>query len=111
MARTYQSGDVVVVTLPLTVGPGDKARPAVVLLDTEDNDVIVVPTTSQGARTDFDVEIQDLQRAGLTTISWARVNKPQTVHKGLISKRTGRLATPDWQRVRAKAEEVNGLIK
>jgi mRNA interferase MazF len=68
----YRSGEVVLLTLPFTGGAGRKRRPAVVLLDMGDADIIVVPVTSQAARSSFDVPLLDWRQAGLHLASIVR---------------------------------------
>ncbi len=110
MPKAFQPGDVIVVTMPFTGGSGVKTRTAVVLIDPGDDDVVVVPMTSQGARTEFDIEVTDLQRAHLNEMSWVRGDKPQTVGKNLVSKRVGQLATPDKQQVIAAVKKFWALL-
>gem|GEM_PF-4871135 len=50
MIQHYDSGEVVLMTLQFTAGTGAKRRPTLVLLDTGDADMIVVPITSRAAR-------------------------------------------------------------
>jgi len=62
---TYPIGDLVLVDFPFTVsGPG-KPRPALVILDTGDADVLLARVTTQAYAGTFDVQIVDWQQAGL----------------------------------------------
>jgi mRNA interferase MazF len=97
----YRPGDVVLVMLPYTGGEGAKRRPAVVLLDVDDADVIVVPVTSQAIRTRFDVALQNWSQAGLRLPSIVRVDKPAALHRRLIDRALGALTDRDWADVRA----------
>jgi mRNA-degrading endonuclease toxin of MazEF toxin-antitoxin module len=59
---SYQPGDLVLVDFPFTVsGPG-KPRPALVILDTGDADVVLARVTTQVANTPFDVTLADWQQ-------------------------------------------------
>ena len=61
----FQVGDLVLVEFPFTVsGPG-KPRPALVILDTGDADVLVARVTTQAQTTAWDVLISGWQQAGL----------------------------------------------
>jgi mRNA interferase MazF len=52
---SYQAGDVVLVDFPFTVsGPG-KPRPALVILDTGDADLLLARVTTQSRVTTYDV--------------------------------------------------------
>jgi mRNA interferase MazF len=61
----YQIGDVLLVDFPFTAsGPG-KPRPALVILDTGDADVMLARVTTQARGSQFDVPILAWQQAGL----------------------------------------------
>jgi mRNA interferase MazF len=77
----YLAGDVLLVDFPLTTtGPG-KARPALVLLDTGDADVVLARVTTQSHNTPFDVPISQWQQAGLLAPSTVRLHKLATLAK------------------------------
>ncbi len=63
--ETYQTGEVILLLFPFSDTAGSRRRPALVLLDTGDEDIIVARITSQIARSEFDVELTDWQPAGL----------------------------------------------
>ena len=48
--NVYRPGDVVLLVYPFTSGEGAKKRPALVLLDTGDDDVVAARITSQAPR-------------------------------------------------------------
>lgn len=109
--QVYRPGDVVILEYPFASGGGAKPRPAVVLADTGDADVVVIPATTQGQRSEYDVEVADLVRAGLDRVSRIRTHKPQTVEKGLITRRAGRLADHDWDKVAAAVRQWTALVR
>lgn len=74
-------------------------RPALVLLDTGDADIVVARITSQPARTTHDVVIFQWQGAGLLLPSIVRLDKLATLEKGLVDRRLGVLAPVDESRV------------
>ncbi len=100
--QQYNSGDIVLLLFPFADVSGSKRRPALVLLDTNDEDIIVARVTGQPIRTTFDVEVIEWQQAGLRLPSIVRVNKIATLEKRLIERRLGALMTTDWARVREK---------
>jgi len=102
----YRPGDVVLLLYPFTNGQGRKQRPALVLLDTGDADVVVARITSSLTRGSFDVELAEWHRAGLLAPSVVRVHKLLTVEKGLIAERLGALAPGDWAQVRAAVQRL-----
>jgi len=53
----YQGGEMVLLSFPFTDATARRRRPALVLLDTGDEDMVVARITSQPLRTPFDVEI------------------------------------------------------
>jgi mRNA interferase MazF len=106
---TYRPGDVVLLLYPFTSGERAKKRPALVLLDTGDDDVVVARITSQVTRSDFDVELAQWQREGLLAESAVRVHKLLTVEKELIKRRLGTLTPNDWAQVRAAIKRLWAL--
>jgi mRNA interferase MazF len=79
----YQPGDLVLVSFPQTRGTQHKTRPALVILDVGDADVLVARVTTQACTTAFDVAIANWQGAGLLAASVARLHKLATLAKAL----------------------------
>lgn len=102
----YGAGEVVLVEFPFTGGEGNKRRPALILLDTGDNDVIVARVTSQEGRDEFDVEVKNWKTAGLLRESIVRVHKIATLEKTLITRKMGKLTASDWADVKAAIERL-----
>lgn len=93
MAARYQIGDVVRTTIP-GVDLTKPQRPAVVLADLGDDDVIVALITKVGPRSEYDIPIKEWQAAGLTLPCFARVNKPVTTQKARVEV-AGKLTAAD----------------
>jgi mRNA interferase MazF len=91
---TYQFGDVLLISFPFSNLVGSKRRPALVLLDTGDQDVIVARITSQNAQTALDADLTDWHEAGLRLPSVVRIHKIASLEKQLVERRLGRL-TPN----------------
>ncbi|RKY59086.1 MAG: type II toxin-antitoxin system PemK/MazF family toxin [Candidatus Latescibacterota bacterium] len=104
--ESYRPGDVVLLSFPFVDVAGVKRRPALVLLDTGDEDVIVARVTSQAARGPFDVELVDWRQAGLLLPSVVRVHKVATLEKRLVERRLGMLTSKDWERVRTAIRDL-----
>jgi len=102
----YHHGDVVLVSFPFTGSASGKRRPAVVLVDTGDQDLVAARVTSQTSRSPFDVDIQDWRQAGLRLPSIVRVHKVATLQKQLIERRLGTLMHDDWANVRAALQQL-----
>jgi mRNA interferase MazF len=104
--KAYRSGEIVLLSFPFADTTGAKRRPALVILDTGDEDIIVVRVTSQVAQTAFDVELMEWQQAGLLFPSVVRVHKVATLEKRLVERRLGMLTPSDWTQVRVKIQQL-----
>jgi len=104
--KNYRSGEVVLLNFPFTDATVAKRRPALVILDVGDEDLIVARVTSQAAQAAFDVELVDWQKAGLLLPSVARVHKLATLEKRLVERRLGALTAGDWAQVRTRMQQL-----
>jgi mRNA interferase MazF len=95
----YKPGDVVLVRFPFTSGAETKLRPALVILDTGDADLLVARITTQSSLTPFDVAVIEWRGAGLLAPSNARLHKLATLEKADIHRTLGHLQTADRQSV------------
>jgi mRNA interferase MazF len=109
--NSYHPGEVILVLFPFADAAGAKRRPALVLLDTGDEDIVVARLTSQVSQTVFDVELVDWQQAGLLLPSVARVHKVATLEKRLVERRLGMLTPNDWAQVRARIQQLWASIQ
>jgi mRNA interferase MazF len=108
--QNYQSGEVLLLLFPFADAAGTRRRPALVLLDTGDADIVVARVTSQTVRTAFDVELVEWQQAGLLLPSVVRVHKVATLEKRLVERRLGTLTSNDWAQVRARLQQLWATI-
>lgn len=92
---TLRPGEVVLVRIDFHHTAGGKVRPAVVLLDSGDDDFVAAPVTSHPGRSDFDVAIRNWREAGLNVASTIRVHKLTVLAKDEIVRRLGELASDD----------------
>ncbi len=104
--QNYRSGEIVLLAFPFADATRAKRRPALVLLDTGDEDIVVARVTSQVARGPFDVELLEWKQAGLLLPSVVRVHKVATMEKRLVERRLGTLTASDWARVRAMIQQL-----
>lgn len=96
---SYQIGDLLLVDFPFTTtGPG-KPRPALVILDTGDADVVLARVTTQSHGSPYDVPILAWQKAGLLAPSVVRLHKLATLVKNRVHKHLGSLEVADRQSV------------
>ena len=102
----FNTGEIVIISFPFSNLAGTVRRPALVLLDSGDDDMVVARVTSQSVRDDFDVEILEWEQAGLLLPSIARVHKLATLDKNLAERRLGILTFGDWMQVRSTFERL-----
>lgn len=67
---TFEPGEL---AFPFTSGAGSKQRPALVVFDAGDSDIIVASVTTQLRSSAFDITILGWQAAGLLAPSTARM--------------------------------------
>ena len=105
----FLPGDIDLVSFPFGGSSQAKVRPAMVMLDTGDDDVVVARiTTQQAHRTPHDVAIGEWQPAGLLAPSVVRLHKLATLEKKLIQRTLGRLQPVDRASVSAVLRQVFG---
>jgi mRNA-degrading endonuclease toxin of MazEF toxin-antitoxin module len=92
---TLRPGEVILIRIDFRQTPGGKLRPAVVLLDSADDDFVAAPITSRLRVSDFDLPIHGWREAGLNTPSTIRVHKLTVLTKGEIVRRLGGLTDAD----------------
>lgn len=92
---TLKPGEVVLIRMQFHQAPGSKVRPAVVLLDTGDDDFIAAPITSQPARAAQDIAISNWRASGLNVASTVRVHKLAVLGKAEIARKLGTLSEAD----------------
>ncbi len=97
----YAPGELVVVAFPFTAGRQAKNRPALVVLDTGDADVVVARMTSKPPVTAFDIPVTDWSAAGLRSPAVIRLHKLFTLEKTQVHFRLGHLQPADRQTVAA----------
>lgn len=76
-------GTIVLLKFPFTDGKTFKKRPALVINDSGDGDIIVCRITSQIYTTKNDIFVEDWQNCGLKLPSVIRVHKLATLEKNL----------------------------
>src|SRR5687768_10230859 len=103
---SYQAGDLVLVAFPFTSGQGAKVRPAMVVADTGDADVLVARLTTKAPQSASDVPIAAWSAAGLLGPANARVHKLATIEKSLVHKQLGHLDPTDRPQIAAMLKQV-----
>ena len=88
-------GEVVLLRMEFHQTTGGKVRPAVVLLDTGDDDFVAAPVTSRPTLSEYDLPVQEWKTAGLNVPSFIRVHKLTVLPKSGMVRQLGRLTKPD----------------
>ena len=96
---THLPGEIVLIAFPFTGGTGTKRRPALVLLDAGDSDVLLARVTTKEYDTRYDAPLADWRAAGLLAPSVVRLHKLATLERTLIERVIGRLTDADRERV------------
>jgi mRNA interferase MazF len=89
--NTIETGSVVLLKFPFADGLSSKRRPALVIRDFEDDDVLVCRITSKIYKSRYDVYLNDWLKFGLKLPSVVRVHKMATVETGMIETIMGRM--------------------
>jgi mRNA interferase MazF len=97
----YNMGDIVLIDFPHTDTRSVSKRPAMVLYDSGDQDVIVARITSQEYLMDTDYFIPGWKESGLLIESYVRLGKLATIEKSFITRKLGRLDATDMSKVKA----------
>jgi mRNA interferase MazF len=84
-------GDIVLLRFPFTDGQTFKRRPALVINDLEDGDIIVCRITSQLYNSKYDVTIDNWEKTGLKLPSVIRIHKIATLEKEMAEVIMGHL--------------------
>lgn len=87
-----KKGDIVLVPFPFTNLTGQKIRPALVLVVSEDDIIIAFITTKSHDMT-YEMSINPSHENGLKVHSFLRVNKLATVERELVLGRLGSLSS------------------
>jgi mRNA interferase MazF len=93
----YKSGDIVLLEYPYSDILSSKKRPALIILDTGDDDIIVLRITTQIYNTDYDVIVKDWQASNLLAPSVIRCHKIATLNKSLVFRELGFLQEYDYK--------------
>lgn len=87
----YKLGEIVLVKFPFTSNLGFKKRPALIINDTNDGDVIVCRVTSKLYNSVYDIELKNWNQNGLQLPSVIRVHKIASLEKNMIDRKLGEI--------------------
>ena len=86
-----ETGTVVLLKFPFTDSISYKRRPALVIRDLEDGDIIVCRITSKIYKSKYDIYLDDWSNFGLKLPSVVRVHKMATLEKDMIETIMGQI--------------------
>ncbi|WP_017732858.1 type II toxin-antitoxin system PemK/MazF family toxin [Nafulsella turpanensis] len=99
-----KKGDIVLIPFPFTDLTGAKNRPALILIDSDEDITVSFITTQLKWQEKFDVRLEPSKENGLKKTSLIRLAKITTIDKELVIGKLGQLTDPEM-------EDVNrGLI-
>ena len=95
----YKFGDVVLISFNYVSSNQDKKRPALVILDSNDDDLVLAPITSQSKSHRGDCYLSKWEYSNLLKPSWARLGKINTLEKISVIRILGELNEIDKQQI------------
>ena len=98
---TYNFGDIVLIGFPHTDLQGVSKRPAIVLYDSGDQDILVARVTTQEHKSEGDYRIRDWGKCGLLGESYVRLGKQATIEKRFIIRKLGTLEAKERDALRS----------
>ena len=94
----YKFGDVVLVIFYQTDG-NKKQRPALLILDAGDDDIVLAPITTTERKNKGDYKIKNWQQSGLLLNSWIRLAKISCLSKSDINQKLGIFSVEDKKQI------------
>jgi len=102
MDKHLDFGEIVLIKFPFSDGKSFKKRPALVIADFDDQDIIVCRITSQLYGTKNDASIENWQSSGLKLPSIIRVHKMATLEKNMADLIMGKINS----KVKSEVKEI-----
>ena len=106
---TFDFGDVLLVDFPETATGLTKRRPALVVLDIGDADIVLAPLSTKSRAGSGDCHLRDWSASGLLQESWVRLAKATCLSKADISRSLGKLSDFDRDEVVKEFQELFNL--
>jgi mRNA interferase MazF len=99
-------GDIVLLKFPFKDGKTFKRRPALIINDFEDGDIIVCRITTQIYKTKNDIYVDEWEKSGLKLPSVIRVHKIATLEKDMVELIMGQIENPTKEKVRKNISKL-----
>ena len=96
-----ETGSIVLLKFPFTDNIGFKRRPALVLKDLEDGDLLVCRITSKIYKSKYDIYLDDWLTCGLKLPSVIRVHKMATLEKDMLETIMGKIDETILEKVKS----------
>ena len=106
---TYNFGDILLIRFPFTDQAGYSKRPALVLYDSGDNDVLLCRVTTRPFFSIIDLRVTKWNKAGLLKESYVRIGKMATLEKEMVNRKLGRLVSSDLLKAKQMLKEMFNL--
>jgi mRNA interferase MazF len=107
----YSFGDIILIGFPHTDMQGISKRPALVLYDGGDDDIVVARITTQEYSTATDHKLIDWKDSGLLAESYIRLSKLATIEKRFVIKRLGRLLVSEINGIKGILKRVLSFLQ
>lgn len=102
----FKFGDVVLIGFPFTDLRNVSKRPAMVMYDSGDQDVLVARITTQEYTTEADYKIINWKKSGLLSESYVRLGKQATIEKRYILRKLGRLGDGEIEKLKLTLRRI-----
>ena len=102
----YNFGDIILVEFPHTDLQQTSKRPAFILYDSGDQDVLVARITTQKHTTEADYKVLNWSKSGLLAESYIRLGKQATIEKQYIIKQLGNMETSGKENIRSTLKKI-----
>lgn len=106
MNKEFNFGDIVIVDFPYTNQVQSKLRPSLVLLDTQDSDLLIARITSKTTQSEYDIELIEWEKAGLSLPSFVRIHKIISIEKDLAKLKLGTVQPKDKETVQVEFKKL-----
>ncbi|NUO09377.1 MAG: type II toxin-antitoxin system PemK/MazF family toxin [Candidatus Brocadia sp.] len=106
---SYNFGDIVLVGFPHADLQVASKRPAIVLYDSGDQDLLVARITTQEYSTKADYKIVDWKNSGLLAESFLRFGKQATIEKKYVVRKLGALPEPEHETIKSVLKRIYNL--
>ena len=103
---TYNFGDILLVRFPFTDQLRVSKRPALVLYDDGDLDILLCRVTTRPNFSPADLDINSWKEFGLLKKSYIRLGKMATLQKDMVDKKLGELLSGDLTRIKQILKQI-----